>query len=58
MDDIVCALVDDTEAPGPVVIVAHDSKVGVVGGSKLSRKFTVVPTAFACAVAALMGATG
>jgi len=50
---IVCGLIVDTDAQDVIGFEVEGSKVGVMGSSKLSGKFTVVPAALARAPAAL-----
>jgi len=54
-NDVGTVLVVDTDTPGTVGIEAHGSKVGVMGGSEPSVNITVIPAAFAPAVAPLEG---
>lgn len=52
---IVFALVVDTDAPDTSIDEAQNSKVRVMGGSKLSSEFTIVPATFPTTPAALEG---
>jgi len=55
MNGVVCGLIVDTDAQGTIDFEADGSKVRVMGRSKLSCKFTIIPATFACTVATLKG---